>query len=102
MPNEFTMLQSQIDKLANARTHHQRAALERSVLLWSGRVYHWTQDTSAMLTKQIAWLDKNTESPTYENRFTEWEKSLREYERACDLLDTAKAALPGIDLKAAA
>ncbi len=93
MPNESTQLQTQLAKLATAKTDRQRSAIEKSVLLWGSRLYQWTRNTAALLERQLKWLDANEGKPTADKRFTEWESLLRQYEGACDLLREAEQAL---------
>ena len=84
-------LEMAITELSTCATPWQRPSREKLVLLYGGRVYQWTQETTDLLTKQLRWLDTQVGSPTYETRFAEWQCLLKQYERACDALAAAAA-----------
>lgn len=102
---DYTLLEKALAEYQNASLpKHRHASAYKRILLHGPRLRQMAKESEEALTKQIAWLDdeKNQDRPTYETRFTEWENRLREYERACDLLDAAKSALPGLTLEVAA
>jgi hypothetical protein len=94
---DLERLESAIEKLSTC-PKWQRRVIEKEILLRGGRVYQWTKETTDLLSRQLRWLDTQTESPTYEDRFTAWTKLLHEYERACDAL----AAAAGLEIGVAA
>ncbi len=72
------------------------------------QVQFWKNETEAKLEKQLRWLEKNLparaiahlDTPddravvdTYESRYTQWSNLLREYEKACQLLERAQQCL---------
>ena len=85
---DLERLELAIQKLSTC-PRWQRRVLEKEILLRGSRVYSWTKETTALLSRQLRWLDTQTESPTYEQRLAEWIDLLKEYERACDALTAA-------------
>ncbi len=91
---EIEQLELAIKKLSTINPVWKLPPLEKSLLLWGSRVYRWTQDTMALLEKQLNWLDKNQNSIQYKQRFGEWENLLRLYERGCNALIAAQKIAP--------
>lgn len=68
----------------------QRSSREKAVLLYGTRVKQWTRTVQLPLEKQLTWLDQH---PDNDRRFAEWEQLLKQYERACQLLEQAEAVM---------
>jgi hypothetical protein len=92
--HEVIRLRTAITKLATCKSY-ERKAIEKEILIRGSRVSEWTRSTYGLLDKQLTWLDQNTEAPTYEQRFTQWESLLKEYGDACEALIEADAVNVG-------
>lgn len=89
-------LEKAIHELSTCVTPWQRPSREKAVLLYGARVRTWTQEIYTVLDKQLRWLDTHVDSPTYEQRFGEWETLLRDYERSVRALNAAAGLNIGV------
>ena len=87
MTDQINKLDRAISELSTCVTPWQRPSRQKAVLLYGGRVRQWTQEIQATLAKQLTWLDQH---PDNDRRHDEWLSSLRQYERACQLLHQAE------------
>ena len=92
---EIEKLEQAVNELSTCPRWKVRV-LEKEILLRGSRVYRWTKETTDLLSRQLRWLDTQTESPTYEQRLAAWMELLKEYERACDALAAAAALEIGV------
>lgn len=93
--HEICRLESAIETLSTC-PKWQRRVLEKEILLRGSRVYRWTKETYALLSKQLAWLDSHEGAPTYDQRLEEWIELLHDYERGCDALNAAETLRVGV------
>jgi len=93
--HDLCRLESAIAELSTCPRWKVRV-LEKEILLRGSRVYRWTKETYQVLDRQMEWLGTHHESPTYEQRFGEWQELLAEYGRGCRALEAAGALMIGV------
>ena len=82
-----------VAKMEHLTDERMRPVIAREIDRWGVQVHREIETMYSRLERQFVWLGSHVGDAKYEERFTQWERLLRDYETACKLLLEAEGAV---------